>query len=142
MLEPERIEAQRWLDRARDDLGAATKLLRGSDPYPATAAYHCQQAAEKALKAVLAGAGQQVPKTHDLRVLVERAALTDPRLRALQDLAEQLTPLATEYRYPSDLPDPTPDETRQALAMARDFCTLVAEHIDWTGDSSHATQSS
>lgn len=135
MRDPERIEAQLWLDRAQDDLGSATKLLRGRDPYPATAAYHCQQAAEKALKAVLAGARQQVPKTHDLRVLVERAALIDPRLLTLQDLAEQLTPLATEYRYPSDLPDPTPDEARQALAMARDFCTFVAEHISGTSDA-------
>ena len=33
-------EAESWLERARDDLGAARKLLSGIDPFLATAAYH------------------------------------------------------------------------------------------------------
>ncbi|MCK0509195.1 HEPN domain-containing protein [Aromatoleum anaerobium] len=135
MPEPGLIEAQLWLNRARDDLGAAAKLLRGNDAYPATASYHCQQAAEKALKAVLATGDQPIPKTHDLRVLVERAAGIDPDLLMLQDIAEQLTPLATEFRYPSDVPDPTRDEARRALNMARELFRVIAEHMGARMDS-------
>ena len=80
-----RPEAQRWLQRAHDDLGAARKLLSGADPFPATSAYNCQQAAEKALKAVISGTGDPIPKTHDLRVLVERCIQIDQALTELQD---------------------------------------------------------
>jgi HEPN domain-containing protein len=97
-------EAESWLQRARDDLGAARKLLSGIDPFPATAAYHCQQAAEKALKAVIAGSGDPIPKTHDLRVLVERCIRIDQALAELEDICDELTPYATEFRYPTQIP--------------------------------------
>jgi HEPN domain-containing protein len=45
--------AQRSLDRARADLMAARNCLDGPHYLPEIAAYHCQQAAEKLVKAVL-----------------------------------------------------------------------------------------
>ena len=53
------LEALAWLHRASDDLGAADKLLGGDTPFAATSAYHCQQAAEKALKALIAAVGKE-----------------------------------------------------------------------------------
>lgn len=96
-----RAEAISWLVRARNDLGAADKLLSGEDPYPATAAYHCQQCAEKALKAVLATTAQPIPKTHDLRGLLALSADIEPVLARFNDAAQLLTSFATEFRYPS-----------------------------------------
>jgi HEPN domain-containing protein len=118
MPDETRPEAESWLQRARDDLGAAGKLLSGDDPFPATAAYHCQQAAEKALKAVMAGTGDPIPKTHDLRVLIERCMRIDPALIGLQDACDELTPYATEFRYPTVVQDPGVDEVRCAFALA------------------------
>jgi HEPN domain-containing protein len=124
-----RSEAESWLRRARDDLGAARKLLSGDDPFPATAAYHCQQAAEKALKAVIAGTGDPIPKTHDLRVLIERCIRIDQSLAELEDVCEELTPYATEFRYPSEIPDPDLGEVQSALELAERVTTAIETHI-------------
>jgi len=113
-----RLEADAWLRRAHDDLGAARKLLSGSDPFPATAAYHCQQAAEKALKALIASTGKPVPKMHDLRVLIAQCTLIDARLATLHEACEELTPYATEFRYPTDSRDRDMSEVASASPQA------------------------
>jgi len=129
MDEGSRAEALSWLDRARDDLGAAKKLLSGDDPYPATAAYHCQQCAEKALKAVLSTTAQPIPKTHDLRVLLALSANVESVLTRFTDAAEFLTPFATEFRYPSAMPDPTQTDVAEAIRLADEILTTVESRI-------------
>jgi HEPN domain-containing protein len=42
-----------WLIKAQHDLAAARKLALSPDPYLDVAVYHCQQAAEKAIKGFL-----------------------------------------------------------------------------------------
>lgn len=49
-------EADEWITKAEEDLAAARRLLQ-DDPLPTPAAFHCQQAAEKALKAFLVARG-------------------------------------------------------------------------------------
>ena len=124
-----RAEADSWLRRARDDLGAARKLLSGDDPFPATAAYHCQQAAEKALKAIIAGTGDPIPKAHDLRVLIARCIRIDPSLAELEDACDELTPYATEFRYPTEVPDPGLGEVRSALELAERVAAAIEIRI-------------
>jgi len=129
MPESARLEAESWLKRALDDLGATRKLLSGTDPFPATAAYHCQQAAEKALKAIVAATGEPIPKTHDLRSLVARCILVDGSLAKHQDACDDLTPYATEFRYPTEVPDPDPGEVHRAAALAQGIIDAVARSL-------------
>lgn len=129
MAEKASLEALAWLRRARDDLGAADKLLSGDKPFPATSAFHCQQAAEKALKALIAGTGQPVPRTHDLRVLLGRCVQIDLTLDGLADACDDLTPFATEFRYPTDSPDPDPEQIAQALELARQVIAAIEQRI-------------
>lgn len=126
MADPLQLEAEAWLARANDDLGAARKLLSGQDPFTASASYHCQQAAEKALKAVLASSGEAIPKTHDLRVLIGRCVAIETSLEALRDACDELTPYATEFRYPTSSPDPTFVEVDAAIAFASAIVQAVA----------------
>ncbi len=133
MADLQRLEALAWLRRARDDLGAAAKLLSGTDPYPATASYHCQQAAEKALKAVIAVTGDAIPKTHDLRVLLGRCVAIDQSLDQFYDACDELTPYSTEFRYPSENTDPSPSQIRCALALSESVVAAVALRIEGTG---------
>lgn len=61
--------------------------------------FHCQQAVEKALKAVLANRGMDFPFTHNLGLLIqlcEDAGLALPE--ALADV-DRLTPFAVQSRY-------------------------------------------
>jgi HEPN domain-containing protein len=48
-----RQEIRQWLIKSQRDIGSARRLMEGQEPYLDTAVYHCQQAAEKALKAFL-----------------------------------------------------------------------------------------
>ena len=64
---------QNWLIKAQHDLAAARKLAADPDPYLDVAVYHCQQAAEKAVKGFLAFHDQPFERTHDVEVLVALA---------------------------------------------------------------------
>ena len=64
-------ESKRWLAYARSDLDAAHALLRDPDHYPRQVCFLAQQAAEKALKAVLVLLEIEFPFTHDLDHLRE-----------------------------------------------------------------------
>ena len=65
------------------------------------AAYHCQQAAEKLVKAVLVGAGIAFPKTHDIAALVGLLP-EDHRLKKALEALGKLTPYGVAYRYPAE----------------------------------------
>ncbi len=50
MNEAKRQSVQSWLVKAQHDLASARILSSQTPPYLDTAVYHCQQAAEKAVK--------------------------------------------------------------------------------------------
>ncbi|MFM2045188.1 MAG: hypothetical protein RLY86_3764 [Pseudomonadota bacterium] len=110
-IPPERDVAA-WLTVVANDLRAIRNNLFGPEPTPVIAAYHCQQAAEKLVKAVLVGEGIAFPKSHDIGLLLDLVPPGNtlrPRLLPF----ERFTPLSWIYRYPSaspmdsliDLPD-------------------------------------
>ena len=118
---------QAWLIRARNDLALAEFTFEKRDDLLDTAAYHCQQAAEKAVKAFLVSQNIQVPKTHDIRRLIQHAIAASPGFSLFLTDADLLTPLATEFRYPSDdeAPMPTLVQVQDALAAARRIYDFV-----------------
>ena len=63
-----------WLVRALDDLGTARDLLALPTPRLRSVVFHCQQAAEKALKSFLTWHDRPFGKTHDLRALGRQCA--------------------------------------------------------------------
>lgn len=62
--------------KAEEDL-RAVHLLGADGSFGETIGFHCQQAIEKALKAVLEGAGVAAPKPHDLVGLIELLSAHD-----------------------------------------------------------------
>ena len=84
-----------WMTKARHDLASARILGYGGDPVLDNAIYHCQQAAEKAVKGFLLCHGQSFGKTHDLEVLVALAISIDAGFSRYQEAAIALTPYAT-----------------------------------------------
>src|SRR5204862_953151 len=78
-MQPQAInEARDWLARADLDLRLAERALGIPPELAAGAAYHAQQAAEKALKAFLAAHNQPFPLTHNLTVLLPLCQAMDP----------------------------------------------------------------
>lgn len=91
------------LPRPKTDLRAVADCLHGPEPTTTAAAYHCQQAAEKLVKAVLVSAGVHPPKSHDIGILLDRLGDAHPLHGPLTPLA-RLTPYAWLFRYPSAVP--------------------------------------
>ncbi len=60
-----------WVRKAEDDWDAACELAARSPPLRDAVCFHCQQAAEKYLKALLQEKGGAIPKTHDLEDLLD-----------------------------------------------------------------------
>jgi HEPN domain-containing protein len=92
-----------WLIKAHSDLRSAHALVALSEPATDTAIYHCQQAAEKALKGYLAFRDQPLERTHDLERLLELATALDSTFAPLETPADVLNPYATAFRYPDTL---------------------------------------
>ena len=64
-------ETARWVRKAEMDWEVAHKLADGIPPPRDIVCFHCQQAAEKYLKAILQESGLVVPKTHELADIVD-----------------------------------------------------------------------
>lgn len=114
-----RIEiARQWLAKARNDLLNVDNNLHAEKvPYD-TVCFHCQQAAEKLLKAFLSGKNQALPITHDLFLILEKIVLFDPTADKLRDSLAILMPYAVEIRYPDDWFMPSEQDAREAREAA------------------------
>jgi len=119
--------ANAWLRKAASDLATVEACLaagRGLD----AACFHCQQAAEKALKAFLIARDQDFPHTHDLQRLVALCAKVEAGFRRLQTAAQRLNPYAVDFRYE---PDFWPDDrlVRSLFADARRMVDFSSHQI-------------
>lgn len=114
-----------WLIKADHDLKSAKELSAAVEPLLDTAIYHCQQAAEKAIKGLLVYKDIRFEKTHDIDLLISLAVDVEPRLSSWSQAAELLTPYATEFRYPGEYAEPEPEEFEEALVAAKDFYEFI-----------------
>lgn len=116
-----------WLTRADHDLRSARALASLADPLLDTAIYHCQQAAEKSVKAWLQANDLKIPRTHDVEDLVEQASTRNPDFATFGKVAAILTPYASAFRYPGGFEEPMPsrEEFDEALGHAREIHEFV-----------------
>ena len=107
--------------KAWRDLETARRATADQPPFYDVAVYHCQQAAEKEVKAYLVNHGRPYAKTHDIEVLVDLAGELDSEFSQLADAADMLTPYATRFRYPNATfaVEPQPNEFEDALQHAQ-----------------------
>ncbi len=119
-------EIRGWLVKALYDLRSAERLLAGPDPLCGPAGFHCQQAAEKTLKAYLTWRDEPFEKIHSL---VAQCLVFDSAFAELRVAATTLTPYAVDTRYPGDLLELTEAEAREALALARQVWDFVLQRL-------------
>lgn len=111
-------EVGAWLSRAELDLRAAKVDLGADPPLLADAAFHCQQAVEKALKALLTDHDHLFRKTHDIGELGLACLEHEPSLEALLRASAPLTEYAWRFRYPGEVFEPDRQEVENALELA------------------------
>jgi HEPN domain-containing protein len=107
-----------WLRHARSDLALAVAVGPVGDVLAETLCFHAQQAAEKALKAVLINVGVEFPRTHSLRLLVD---LLPSKLRTepMPESAVTLTDYAVTVRYPGEIEPIGERELEEAIRLAQ-----------------------
>ncbi len=130
-MQPDRIVlAREWRSAAAEDLRVAG-LLR--DESPSAAAFHAQQAAEKALKAACIVAIDEAPRTHVINHLLDELGtnghVPDDRVR---DAARVLERYYAPTRYPDALGgiDPNRVFVARDAAQAIDEATAVIAFAD------------
>lgn len=124
-------QTRKWMGQARDDLRVAHQILSGREPILWAAAFHSQQAIEKAIKTILIFLQVQFPFVHDLEELL---ALV-PQGWAIKREEGVLRPLsrwATAGRYPGDFP-PTEADANYAIDKARAIIEAVEGDLSSRG---------
>ena len=119
MTPPERYppdDPREWMNRARSDLTLARSRPEGV--HLADLCLHAQQAAEKAIKALLIGRGVDFPYVHDLAALTGLFEADGLETPTVVRRAARLTSYATPTRYPG-LDEPVTDaEYEEAVELA------------------------
>lgn len=116
---PERLppdDPREWLNRARSNLAQARKPH--PDIYLEDLCFNAQQAAEKAVKAVMIARGIDFPYVHDLAHLLSLLEETGETIPEAVRIAEALTHYAWAARYPGTDRPVSEREHRDATRMA------------------------
>ncbi len=114
-----------WLRKARNDQRASEILL--GEGLPEEAAFHAQQAVEKALKALITALGGRPPRTHSIERLLSILEEELDVAWAYQEDLPALTYYAVEARYPA--PPIQGEEAEEALRLARRTLRWAQEQL-------------
>jgi len=117
---PQLVETREWFVKAARDLRAAEVLLAATPPLLGEVAFHCQQAAEKAMKGYLTWHDIPFPKSHDLARIGGLCVGHDRNLETVCRNADEVSVFAWVFRYPGDPSEPTHPETQSAVRVARE----------------------
>lgn len=123
------VSSKVWLDHANSDLKLALIGLESGDILYHQICFHAQQAAEKAIKAVLLSRGIDFPLTHDIQELLD--IIEEGGFVLSLDILDSssLTPYAVEARYPDYWRKITQKETEEAIELAENVVRWAQDEI-------------
>ena len=130
MKPPERFppdDPREWINRARSDLTQAKNEVPGV--YLENLCFNAQQAAEKAIKAVMIVRNIEFPYVHDLDRLLSLLEDEGEVILAPIRQASKLTKYSTITRYPGDIGPVTAQDYAEAIAIAEAVVRWAEERI-------------
>jgi HEPN domain-containing protein len=130
-----------WIEKGDHDLGSAKVIFQYIPDYFDTIAFHCQQAVEKYLKAMLIYYNIDFQKVHDLTYLLELLSRSMEIDSELFHKAITLNNFAVEIRYPNQTLYLTREELIEAFEIAEEFRELVLNRIKNNFDGSNKNSS-
>jgi HEPN domain-containing protein len=119
---------QDWIAQAREDLRAAAHSLSGERFE--WAAFQAQQAAEKALKALLRFHHREV-EGHSVSYLLREVGEPEAVASELVSMAKELDRHYIQTRYPNSFPEGYPAEfyTQETAARCVEFAERILEFV-------------
>ena len=116
-------EIREWLKKAESDLDAAKYNFKGNKID--VAAFYCQQATEKALKALYIKKFESLLKVHDLVLLSKKVDAPEE----ITGMCKVLTSYYIETRYPGLFQKFTTKEVAEALASSEKVIEWVKKKL-------------
>lgn len=112
-----------WVSKAEGDFITAGRELRArKSPNYDAVCFHCQQCAEKYLKAVLQANNKHIPKIHFLLELLALVLKFDTSYEFLKADLDTLEGYAVIFRYPGDFAEKDQAQSAyQAVKVVREF---------------------
>ena len=122
----------KWVNIVDRDLMAAEQGLKVYPVLSEIVCFHCQQSAEKYLKAYLVKHQVEFQKTHNIMSLINLCSTVDSVFKDKLLYADLLTDYAVEIRYPDEWYEPTIEETKEAYRVACEVKQFVLDliHMD------------
>jgi len=129
-------QVEDWLLLADKDLLAAEILIKDEYPLTNIAAFHCQQAIEKYLKAIVIEKDVPLIKTHDLIKLngmineIKELGIDEKKLIILNEVY-------IDSRYPGDfglMPDgiPSNEQAKEFIKYVKEIKTIIINELKGT----------
>lgn len=118
-----------WLNRAKSNLARATADINLPGIYLEDLCFDAQQAAEKAIKALLLSRRITFPFVHDLAELITVLQRNGQEVPPTIAEAARLTRFAVETRYPSLTEGVTQEDYGRAVAIAAEVIRWVEQHL-------------
>lgn len=130
-----KLKTESWLNFAHADFKSAQKLLEEND-LARIVTFHCQQAIEKSLKAILEEYDEIIPKTHSLIKLFN--LIPDKLKKEFNINEDDLIPIDKVYidsRYPIDmgmLPFGTPgiDDAKRIFVITEKIYNIIVSALN------------
>ena len=124
---------RQWIGKADADLEVALRMAEEAGDnlrIREIVGFHCQQAAEKYLKALLTRYQIEFPKTHDIKRLLNLVSVANGPVAESLSAAKWLTPFGVEIRYPSDAAEMLPGDEAKAIEIASQVKQVVLAILD------------
>lgn len=124
-----------WIIKADHDLGSAKLIYQHIPDYFDTIAFHCQQATEKYLKAILEDKGIEFQRTHNLVYLLELLSREIEITEETFDKAILLNGFSVQIRYPDSKIFLTKEELEMSIEISQEFRGFALKMIDIDEDT-------
>ena len=124
------LDVAEWIRYAEMDYNAAKNMSVLHHPVPLEiVCYHCQQCAEKILKAYAIAQSEPLTKTHDLETILEQCVKYDDRFNVFGLICPILTGYAIFSRYPVGEDSINENDMKTALENALEILEFTKARI-------------
>lgn len=121
---------QAWLSRAISSLEKASTASSNPKVCFEDLCFDCQQAVEKALKALLLSLDVPFPKTHSLNLLIDLLSDRGVIIPDSIEVIEEMSNYAVATRYPGEYEPVTKEEFNKALRLTDSILKWVERKIN------------
>ena len=119
---------QEWLLTAEKDLKIAKEDIDKPERHQ-DGSFHCQQAAEKFLKAFIIFKNLEFRPTHDLETLLHICSQQNKEFESIRTECKMLSPFYIGTRYPEFDEKLTDEEVKEVLQYAEKIANFVKKKI-------------